>query len=116
MEKTLPEIPEHVFAVVVFIDPTYSSGWTERSELPNANDVIHVGAGVLVEEDEKGITLALMTGLFDSDKTGDVLNPLRIHRSGILLMDKFTWRDYNEVRRRNKKIQKCINQKISDFC
>jgi len=60
--------------------------------------------------------LALMTGLFDSDKTGDVLNPLRIHRSGILLMDKFTWRDYNEVRRRNKKIQKCINQKISDFC
>lgn len=115
-KKVSIEIPNHIFAFVVFIDPSYSSGWTAREAVPDNNDIIHVGAGQLIAETDDSITLALFTGLFDGDNTGDVLNPMHIHKNLIIVFDKFTWGDYYNGIRRSKKIQKCINKEISAFC
>lgn len=116
MAKSMPEISNHAFAFVVFIDPSYASGWTQREDMPNAKDIIHVGAGALVAETDETITIALMKGLFDDQDTGDVLNPLCIHKNLLIVFDKFTWGDYYNGIRRSKKITRCINKNLSDFC
>jgi len=109
------DIPNHEFCFIVFVDPAYSSGWTTRGEEPDTKEIIHVGAGVIVKETKKTITIALMVGLFDKDKEEDVLNPFTLHKDkGILWLHRFTWEDYNGLKK-SKRINKAYNASIDNF-
>jgi hypothetical protein len=114
-KKKGSDIPNHEFCFIVFVDPAYSSGWTSRGDEPDSKEIIHVGAGVIVKETSKTITIALMVGLFDGDKEGDVLNPFTLHKDkGILWLHRFTWEDYNGLKK-SKRISKQINTSIEEF-
>ena len=116
-KKDKIDFAEHEFAIIVFIDPAFSSGWTNRADIPSRRDLIHVGSGMVIQEDEESITIAVMIGLFDLDKTECTLNPFRIHKDLIILLDKFTWEDYYEKIRksRTKWITRSIDLCISKF-
>lgn len=114
-KKTGLDIPNHEFVFIVFVDPAYSSGWTSRGEEPDTKEIVHVGAGVIVKETKKTITIALMVGLFDGSKEEDVLNPFTLHKDkGILWLHRFSWEDYNGLKK-SKRISKQINTSIEDF-
>lgn len=114
-KKNKLEIPNHEFAFIVFVDPAYSSGWTSRNEEPNIKEIIHVGAGVIVKETKSTITIALMVGLFDNDKSEDVLNPFTLHKDkGILWLHRFTWEDWNAIKR-TKRVRRQIDTAIDSF-
>lgn len=114
-KKTGLDIPSHEFAFIVFVDPAYSSGWTRRDEEPSIEEIIHVGTGVIVKETKTTLTIALMVGLFDKDKTEDVLNPFTLHKNkGILWLHRFSWEDYNGLKK-SKRVSKQIHESIEGF-
>ena len=117
MKKKLIDFAEHEIAVIVFLDPAFSSGWTNRADIPTKDDMIHVGTGVVVQEDEESVTIAVMVGLFDKDKVECTLNPFRIHKDLIIMYDKFTWEDYyGKIRKsRTRWIKKVIDLCINKF-
>ena len=110
---------QHEFAIVVFLDPAFGSGWTTREDVPQKKELIHVGCGMIIREDDNSITLASFEGLYDDNKEECVLNPLTIHKDLMIIYDKFSWEDYYERGRKlrgSTKIHKCIELKIKDFC
>lgn len=114
--KTKLDVPNHECAFVVFVDPAFSSGWTGRGDEPNIEDIIHFGCGVITGETKTTITIALMAGLFDKDKTLDMLNPFTMHKEkGILCLYRFTWEDFNDKGKRCKWIKRQIERNISEF-
>ena len=117
--KRKPKYPQHEFAIVVFLDPAFCSGWTERTDIPQKKELIHVGCGVVVREDDNSVTLASFEGLYDDSKDECVLNPFTIHKDLMIIYDKFSWGDYYEGStklRGSTKVHKCIELKIKDFC
>jgi hypothetical protein len=116
-KKKKIEFAEHELAVIIFIDPAYSPGWTNREDIPSKKEMIHVGTGVVIQEDDESVTIAVMVGLFDEDKTECTLNPFRIHKDLIIMYDKFTWEDYyDKIRKsRTRWIKKVIDLCISKF-
>jgi hypothetical protein len=114
-KKIRLDIPDHEFAMVVFVDPAYSSGWTDRQDTVRINDIIHVGCGVVVSETKTTITLALMVGLFDKEKNQDVLNPFTLHKEkGILWLHRFAWTDWNTIKK-SKRVRRDIDSSIEHF-
>lgn len=111
---------KHEFGFVVFIDPMYHAGWTDRKELPKKKDAIHIGVGTIVEEDEKSVTFCFAEGM--TDKEGDVMHPQLIHRDCLIKFYRFNEELFyaifkgRPIKRLQDKIRKEIDFEIEDYC
>ena len=97
----------HEFAYVIFIDPTYKQGWIERKELPKEKDAIHIGIGIVVQQNEKAYWFAFAEELYDI--TSDVMHPQMIHKDCIIKLYKFTEDLFVEI------FKPKISKKIKDL-
>lgn len=105
---------DHKFAFIIFSDPAYQPGWTERRDIPKARDTIHIGIGIIVEESDESITISLFEELYD--KRSDVFHPLTLLKSHIIKLYTFTENLMYEQSKRNRPIYKHIDKDVEDFC